>query len=495
VFDRFSQVDSTGTRKYGGTGIGLALARELVKLHGGRIWAESVQGEWTRMSVELHRGKDHFPPNSLDRRRESLDVVDGKRAEDRGMAEFAVSLEQSRDYKQIDVADATERRLVPRREFRGINTPKVLVVEDNHEILQLIHMQLSQRYDVLVADDGAKGWALAQKVIPDLVVTDRMMPVMDGVELCKRLKTGESTQHIPVVMLTAKAALEDRLTGRGAGADEYLAKPFSYQELNAVIDGLLRVGERHTETVVDRELDATSLLSGRMAHELKNPLNYIKNSSEMVHGSFVDLLAIHRGETDLQGEELERRVQRLETRVARMSQVTVEGIERAMELLDTLKEYTRQGYTRLLQPYPLDEAVAKAVAMADGPERRDVRIETDLQSNSTVPCVPEELHEVIFNLVKNAVEASPEGEEVLVTTATKDEWAILTVRDRGHGIAPDARERIFAPYYSSKEAEGGMGLGLAIVRQLVRSMGGDVSVESEPGMGAEFKVVLPAGSS
>lgn len=491
IFDRFSQVDSSTTRKYGGTGLGLALVRELVGLHGGTIHAESAVGIGTAMHVHLERGRQHFAADALDRRQRSADVSRPKRAEDGGVADWSVEVEKRDSYRLMDLDDVTERRLVVRTPPTDTRAKKVLVVEDNRDMLQLIHVQLSKDYNVFVAPDGRKGLELVQRERPDLVVTDWMMPEMDGRQLCAAIKNDPETRNTPVVMLTARSAVEDRLTGRDAGADEYLAKPFNARELLTVVRGLLRTRTWHTEATVNHELDAMSLLSGRIAHEIKNPLNLVKNGAEIAARAFYELAEIQEAAGAYDDPEAAARVAKLQNRMERMTGMVIEGVARVTNVVDLLREYTREGYRRIEQPYDLREATSKAIPMVMIPVDAEVGIHTQLEDAGPISCVPQEMHEVVFNLIQNAVDATQPDGNVQVATYRRGDWAVLTVSDDGPGIPPADQEKIFSPFFTSREGEGGMGLGLSITRQLVRKVGGVVNVSSELGRGASFEICIP----
>ena len=491
IFDRFSQVDDSTTRRYGGTGIGLALVKEITNLHGGEIDAESILGKGTTMRVILRPGMDHFAPDVLDQRRREVSVTSERRMSDRGLPEWTVQILSRKSYRYQEIEDITERRAVERVAGDELKSHRVLVCEDNREMLQLVHMHLREHFQVYVAADGVKGWEIVERVRPDLVVTDWMMPRVDGLELCRRIKEDPGLRNTPVIMLTAKATLKDRVAGQETGADAYFSKPFNPVELTAAVQSLLRKRGWQTRAVVDHELDAMALLAGRMAHEIKNPLNSLKNGAEIFSASFKELTALDEAGKGLDPRERARIQARLTRRMGRMEGLVTQGVHRIYAVLDVLKRYTREGFSRLPQAYSLDTAVRESLAVVSLPSEAGITLDADLTPELRVECIPEELHEVITNLVQNAIDHSTEGGTVQIRTGAQDGRCLLTVVDQGRGIVAENRERIFSAFFTTREGQGGMGLGLAIVRQLVRQMDGDIQFRSEPGTGTEFQVSLP----
>ena len=210
IFDRFYQVDSSQTRSQDGTGIGLALTKELVQLMGGEIIVES----------EVQKGSTFTVTLQLDKA-ESMAIKAHK------------EVKESSENKPL-LKKAPDQEVIL-SESGGI----ILIVEDNAELREYIKEQFPTSYQVLEAADGMQGWEKALATIPDLIITDLMMPKLGGTELCKRLKSDERTSHIPVVMLTAKAGMENKLEGLETGADSYLTKPFDPRELSVRIKNLI----------------------------------------------------------------------------------------------------------------------------------------------------------------------------------------------------------------------------------------------------------------
>jgi signal transduction histidine kinase/ligand-binding sensor domain-containing protein/DNA-binding response OmpR family regulator len=259
IFDRFYQVEGRGAYQETGTGIGLALAKELVELHHGFIIVKSNLGEGSVFTVLLPLGRTHLTEE---------EIVESSHIPQPSLAETECQL-------SLRTFDGRLDR----------NAPAVLIVEDNADLRYYIQNILKNFYRVFEADGGMHGFDLAAKEIPDLIITDVMMPGMDGFELCEKLKTDAHTSHIPVILLTARADIDSKIHGLETGADDYLIKPFNETELHVRVNNLIQQRQK---------------LRLRFSRDILTPMKDIAVTStdERFLQRAVDLITQHMSDTE-----------------------------------------------------------------------------------------------------------------------------------------------------------------------------------------------------
>jgi signal transduction histidine kinase len=488
LFERFFQVED-GAQPQGGAGIGLALARELIELHGGSIWAEGLPGKGASFSVRLLKGKQHFDPVMLDRRERPRDILKGQRESDLGLTGWNLGFEEQSRF--IDLEHATEKRVAPRDADEEERAHTVLVVEDTPDVVRVIHLALHQHFRIFSAPDGAKGFAMAIERRPTLVITDLTMPEVDGLELTRRLRADARTRHIPIVMLTARSDLEDRVAGLDAGVNAYVTKPFAPKELLSTVRSLLSTQESTADLVLSRQTASLESVAGGLAHEIRNPLNYVKSAAATIQRDTGALLAKLKAGTPLTDTE-EKQMADASIRMERMFETVQSGVKRIGNTVDLMLRYSREGYTRTLQPYDAYKAVNDVLGIVVPATGSDAKVETSLLDDGTLECIPEEINQVLTNVIQNALEAVAPGRGVVtIAGRVENDDLVLSIRDNGVGIEPEAQSRIFTPFYSTKEVGRGMGMGLTITRRCVLALGGTIQVKSQPGAGTEFILRLP----
>ncbi|HRZ98394.1 MAG TPA: two-component regulator propeller domain-containing protein, partial [Paludibacter sp.] len=222
MFERFTsanEIQNIGNQR--GTGIGLNLVKELVDLHKGKIDVESEPDKGTTFTVTFFNGKEHFG-NDVD---------------------FIIEDDYNNEAEKINLEDKKPVNCL--ENYVSIKeAPMILIVEDNDEMRNFLSKVLSKNYRIETAVDGAEGWEKSLKLIPDLIITDLMMPNLDGLELTALIKKNDRTSHIPVILLTAKSADESRLVALKSGADDYITKPFSPVLLEARVENILEQRRR-----------------------------------------------------------------------------------------------------------------------------------------------------------------------------------------------------------------------------------------------------------
>ncbi|MGJ8761353.1 MAG: hybrid sensor histidine kinase/response regulator transcription factor [Polaribacter sp.] len=220
IFERFYQVESLNKTYYGGTGIGLEVVSSFVNLHKGKIEVTSKIDEGTTFRIILPKGKEHFTKDEIK------------------------SFKAESDLPKKEINFIPENKISGSEELEEIEktTSKkytILVVEDNTELRNYLKTELSKTYKVLLANNGLEGLKIAEKSFPDVILTDVIMPEMDGFEFCRRIKTDIKTSHIPLLMLTAKARIDDRIEGIEHGSDAYMTKPFDMRLLTLRLSQLI----------------------------------------------------------------------------------------------------------------------------------------------------------------------------------------------------------------------------------------------------------------
>jgi signal transduction histidine kinase len=492
IFDRFTQAEGDVARRFGGTGIGLAFAKEIVELHGGVIGVKSRPGEGSTFTVRLTLGDEHFDQNLIERRKRGGGTESGlRRADDQEPKEWARQLRERTDYRFMDLDMATERRIVAERDDAGKDT-KVLVVEDNPDIIRFVSALLSQEHAVYTACNGRDGLELALREKPDLIVSDYMMPEMDGLSMVAALRKEEATADTPIIMLTAKAEVHDRLEARQKGADVYLSKPFNPDELLAAVRRELVKRGRAVGHVIKAQTQSLEVLSASLAHEIHNPLAYIHGGARLM-GETLEKAKAAIADATLSDEEREQRLARLGDRMGRLHDTLDKGVRRIQAVVDLLRRYAREGYPDEPTRIAIDDNVKEVAALVAPKEAGAITIDLGLNAPGVVVrAIPQELNQALGNVIQNAFDAM-EGRSGTVLVKSEVEGAVwlLRVQDQGGGIPKELRARIFTPFFTTKDVGKGMGMGLAITQQVMRNHGGSVEVASVDGEGATVTLRLP----
>jgi DNA-binding response OmpR family regulator len=238
IFDRFSQGGNQRASEHAGSGIGLALVKELVVLHHGEINVKSEVGKGSEFDIMLPMGKAHLQPAEL-----------------KDLSQVPVGSQKLIDLELagMGVGESTGDASEDLQSIKADEDIMVLVIDDNADVRSFISMQLTGQFQIIEAENGREGARYARELLPDLIICDVMMPEMDGYELCRQIKNDPLVGHIPVIMLTAKAADEDRIKGLTYGADAYLTKPFNSQELQVRVMNLI-TGRRKLREKFKRDI-------------------------------------------------------------------------------------------------------------------------------------------------------------------------------------------------------------------------------------------------
>jgi PAS domain S-box-containing protein len=231
LFERFHRVETSHGRTHEGTGIGLSLLQEFVKLHGGSVTVESEPGCGSAFKVLIPFGSSHLPPEKVRENRAAGLVTGAEISHTRAFVEEALQWLPQEEGKQEDGPGPDRTR------------PHVVIADDNADMRTYVQKLLAESYDVVAVANGVQALEAVSQRLPDLVVSDVMMPEMDGFALLAKLRASRATEHIPVILLSARAGEEARVAGLESGADDYLVKPFSARELFARVRTSLELAQ------------------------------------------------------------------------------------------------------------------------------------------------------------------------------------------------------------------------------------------------------------
>lgn len=509
LFQPFWQADTSSRRKYQGTGIGLAIVKELTEAQGGRVEVESELGKGTTMIVRLPARRVEADEARTEDAPEAnaahLILTDaGEKSED---PEWLESL-----YRRAELFPSLTslKETVRPPEATGISQyPKIVVADDEPDMLRFLKSQLKDHFQVFEAVDGQQAIEKAAQYFPDIILLDMMMPEKDGMQVCRELRQRFTTQGIPIVMLTARADEETKLAALEAGANDFLTKPFSATELHVRLKNLvdsyafqreLAKEKKNLEAAMEELQDAMEMLKntesqlvqseklaslGRMSagiiHEINNPLNYAKTG----------LYTLKRTAAKLPEEEREDYDEVLGD--------IQEGVDRVIQIVSDLRTFTHPDNDEL-KPVDVPNLLMVSLRFLSS-EWKDgwVTIEQDIPKGQVILCNSNKLTQVIVNLLQNALDACAEKDyadgdkpKIEIRGEMKDGLSILRFRDNGPGISDADRIKIFDPFFTTKDVGKGMGLGLSICYRIVEELDGRIEVNSEPGSYCEISLEFPA---
>ena len=356
---------------------------------------------------------------------------------------------------------------------------RVLVVDDIPKNLQVVGTMLRNAgYAVMPATSGARALEGVRVQLPDLILLDLMMPEMDGLEVCRRLKADPLTQEIPIMFLTASNEMEHLVKGFEGGAVDYVTKPFNAPELLARVRTHLEL--KHARQQLREINEEKNEFMGIAAHDLRNPLGAVKGYAELI-----------LEEPEMPRSDLQDSAQRIREATARM-------LEMVQNLLDANR--IERGEMKLhLMPTDLGQLIS-AVIEAQRPRAAAKQQQLHLQNEAAgvrVDVDPNVTVQILENLVSNAVKYSPPGKNIFARLKHETSSVRIEVQDEGPGLSAEDQKKLFGKFarLSAKPTGGehSTGLGLSIVKKMVEAMNGRVWCESEPGKGATFIVVLPVG--
>ncbi|MCF0062882.1 ATP-binding protein [Dyadobacter chenwenxiniae] len=491
MFERFHRVQNTGGRTYEGTGIGLSLIKELVRLHQGTIQVESVEGEGSCFTVSIPLGKGHLPVTQILEDNPSFEIpgADAYLQEVAALVGRDKSSDKDGDLSSILPEEADEL---------------VLIVDDNADMRQHIQSLIATKYRTITATNGLDALEKMQKYKPTLILSDIMMPEVDGIELLKRVKANPETSQLPVILITARAGEDSKIEGYEIGADDYLVKPFSANEMLARIKSQIKINnsrkkifldqksftdkleqkvQQRTEDLVkaNKELESFNYIA---SHDLQEPLRKIQTFIHLIQKNKQDEKA-----TQVYYDKISSSAQRMS------------------DLIQSLLTYSRlakigEGHTLI----DMNKIV------------KDIEIDFELliaEKQAVIKCVNLpvikangfQINQLFSNLISNSLKFSTQSPEIVISSEIVKGSSVvaptfvnpdqpfyqITFSDNGIGFEQEFSEKIFSLFQRlhGKHEYSGTGIGLSIVKKIVEQHEGYIAAESSLGNGAVFHIWLP----
>ncbi len=489
LFERFNRVPNVPSRTHEGSGIGLALVYELVKLHGGSVRAESIVGEGSTFVVSIPFGQSHLAAGQMGGSRSlSSTAVGAKPFVEEALRWLPDSATASDEI--FSLQDELLPVPCPPASETAVR-PRVLIADDNSDMRQYLARLLSEQYEVETAPDGQAALQAARENPPDLIVSDVMMPILDGFELLKALREDEQTRTIPVILLSARAGEESRVEGIEAGADDYLIKPFSARELLARVSGRLEIArlQRDRETQLRTSQAELEQRVQERTQELFNASEELRELSarilqaqdeerrriarELHDGAGQLLAALGMEAANLAGEG-----ERLSARAA-LSLSNIESF--VAQMTQDIRTMSHLLYPPLLDEVGLQSALTEYV---NGfAERSGVKVSLDVPA--AIERLDRDYELSLFRIVQECLTNihRHSGSKTASISIIHDQGAlVLEVRDEGRGMSAERLSEI---------QSRGSGVGIRGMRERALQLSGTMSIESG-GWGTRIRVIIPA---
>ncbi|MBW2563429.1 MAG: response regulator [Deltaproteobacteria bacterium] len=398
---------------------------------------------------------------------------------------------------------------------------KILIVEDEPVSQKLLEKIVqSEGYDAIPANDGKGAWEIVKKEKIEMVITDWMMPEMDGLKLCRKIRQVDLPRYVYIILLTAKDQVEDAVAALDAGADDYIRKPFDPDELKARILAGKRIIEledsqkkANAQLLQSEKMVSIGQLAAGVAHEINNPTGFVSSNLKTLtdYQNDINNLIKHYRKlvTNLKKTNREHLSSSTEKQLEQIASLEdeadidfiledimdlisdcKEGTERIKKIVIDLKDFAHPGEDKI-QSADINGGIEATLNVVWNELKYKATVNKELGKLPMVNCYPQQLNQVFMNLFVNAAQAIEKQGEISIVTRADDGFVEITIGDTGSGIDKEYLSRIFDPFFTTKDVGKGTGLGLNVAYNIIKKHNGTIDVKSQVGKGTVFKIRIP----
>lgn len=498
IFDRFWQADDASNRKFQGTGIGLALVKELVEAHRGTVVAESEPGVGTSMIIRLPKVAAGTVLPTADSTTIGIRDI-GRSVTTPEMAQVADKNWLTGLYRRAEMFPGFAPLRDSLRPMASPGTgsrPRLLIADDEPDMLRFLQSQLGEDYEVIEASDGEQAITMASQYLPGVILCDMMLPEKDGLQVCRTLRSAPPTRDIPIMILTARADDETKLQCLAAGANDFVTKPFSTAELRVRLKNLVdnnqlqkalawqnkklaatveQLKETELQLVQSEKMASLGRMSAGIIHEINNPINFAKTGLFTLEKK-AGLIP------EAQRDDYREIIHDIE-----------EGITRVAAIVADLRTFTHpQGGAE--EDVDINHCLGAALRFLAAEMKGKVEVEHQVPEDFVVRANRNKLLQVFVNLLQNSLDAlaakadTDSQRKIRVTAVEQDGTQRVVFWDNGPGIEEEIIGKVFDPFFTTKEPGQGTGLGLSICYRILAEFGGRITVRSRLGEFTEFSL-------